>query len=159
MMKKIAAIAILAASATTAMADADIGCGFGTQVWEGQSGVIPKLFAGTTNGISSNQLLGITFGSLGCGGFDKPITAQDRVNQFVDGNAEALARDMAVGQGESLNVLAELMGVADQDKAHFFQTAKANFADIYAPANQTTGQVIAAIQQVVAQDSTLQAYL
>ncbi len=29
-------------------------------------GVVPKILAATTNGIFTNQLLGITFGTLGC---------------------------------------------------------------------------------------------
>ena len=37
------------------------------------------------------------------------MTAQ--VVTFTNENAEVLARDMAVGQGESLNVLAELMNI------------------------------------------------
>jgi hypothetical protein len=158
MIKKITAMAILAACSSMAMADNDIGCGWGTQVWKGQSGIAPKILGATTNGILTNQLWGISFGTSGCGGFDKPITAQARVNQFIDGNAEALARDMAVGQGESLNVLATLMGVADQDKQAFFTTTKANFSTIYAAENQTTGQVIAALNQVLAQDSKLKTY-
>ena len=158
MLKKLTAVAILAACSTMAMADRDVGCGAGTQVWKGQSGLAPKILAGTTNGLFANQLFGITFGTLGCGDFNKTITAQDRVNQFVDGNAEALARDMAVGQGESLDVLAQLMGVQDQDKTAFFATTKANFANIYATDHQTTSQVIAALNQVLASDSTLKAY-
>lgn len=158
MIKKISAIAILAACSTLAMADNDVGCGFGTQVWQGKSGLAPKILAGTTNGISANQLFGISFGTLGCGDFNKAITAQARVIQFIDGNAEALARDMAVGQGENLNVLATLMGVQDQDKQAFFSTTKANFSSIYAAENQTTGQVIAALNQVLAKNSQLKAY-
>ncbi|MFI7919119.1 DUF3015 family protein, partial [Acinetobacter baumannii] len=46
--------------------DNDVGCGVGTQVWAGQKGVVPKILAATTNGIFTNQLLGITFGTLGC---------------------------------------------------------------------------------------------
>jgi hypothetical protein len=111
--KKLALAALLAAGSSVAMADNDVGCGVGTQVWAGQKGVVPKILAATTNGIFTNQLLGITFGTLGCrqGG---TVTAQ--VVTFTNENAEALARDMAVGQGESLNVLAELMQIKPQDK-------------------------------------------
>ncbi len=97
MLKKLALAALLAAGSSVAMADNDVGCGVGTQVWAGQKGVVPKILAATTNGIFTNQLLGITFGTLGCrqGG---TVTAQ--VVTFTNENAEALARDMAVGQGE-----------------------------------------------------------
>ena len=93
MLKKIALAAVLAAGSSVAMADPDVGCGVGSQVWAGQSGKVPKILAATTNGLFTNQLLGITFGTLGCNGNGK-VTAQ--VVTFTNENSEALARDMAV---------------------------------------------------------------
>lgn len=49
--KKLALAALLAAGSSVAMADNDVGCGVGTQVWAGQKGVVPKILAATTNGI------------------------------------------------------------------------------------------------------------
>ncbi|EMG9515262.1 DUF3015 family protein [Acinetobacter baumannii] len=156
MLKKLALAALLAAGSSVAMADNDVGCGVGTQVWAGQKGVVPKILAATTNGIFTNQLLGITFGTLGCrqGG---TVTAQ--VVTFTKENAEALARDMAVGQGESLNVLAELMQIKPQDKDRFFKVSKANFGEIYSTNNQNTLQVLASLQNVMAKDEVLKAYV
>ena len=57
-MKKLLAIALLASSSVV-MADQDIGCGLGSMVWAGQSGIVPKVLGATTNGTSGNQ----TFGS------------------------------------------------------------------------------------------------
>src|SRR5690606_27052957 len=115
--KKIALTTLFVIGSTSAMADNDIGCGAGTQIWQGQSGLLPKILGATTNGTFGNQTFGITFGTLGCGSANSKITAQ--VVSFVDHNAETLARDMAVGEGESLNVLAELMQIDSTDKAHF----------------------------------------
>lgn len=156
MLKKLALAALLAAGSSVAMADNDVGCGVGTQVWAGQKGVVPKILAATTNGIFTNQLLGITFGTLGCrqGG---TVTAQ--VVTFTNENAEVLARDMAVGQGESLNVLAELMQIKPQDKDRFFKVSKANFGEIYSANNQNTLQVLASLQTVMAKDDVLKAYV
>ena len=138
------------------MADPDVGCGVGSQVWAGQSGKIPKILAATTNGIFTNQLLGITFGTLGCSGNGK-VTAQ--VVTFTNENTESLARDMAVGQGESLNVLASLLNVKDADKAHFFAVTKSNFSHIYSTNNQNSLQVLASLQEVMAKDTVLKAYV
>ena len=156
MLKKLALAALLAAGSSVAMADNDVGCGVGTQVWAGKKGVAPKILAATTNGIFTNQLLGITFGTLGCrqGG---TVTAQ--VVTFTNENAEALARDKAVGQGESLNVLAELMQIKPQDKDRFFKVSKANFGEIYSANNQNTLQVLASLQTVMAKDDVLKAYV
>ncbi len=155
MLKKIAIAAVLAMGSSVAMADSDVGCGVGSTIWEGQSGKIAKILAGTTNGIFTNQFLGITFGTLGCSGNGK-VTAQ--VVTFTNENAEVLARDMAVGQGESLNVLAELMNIQSTDKARFFEVTKANFAQIYA-ADHNSAQVLASLQQVMANDAVLKAYV
>lgn len=155
MLKKIAIAAVLAMGSSVAMADSDVGCGVGSTIWEGQSGKIAKILAGTTNGIFTNQFLGITFGTLGCSGNGK-VTAQ--VVTFTNENAEVLARDMAVGQGESLNVLAELMNIQSTDKARFFEVTKANFAQIYA-ADHNSAQALASLQQVMANDAVLKAYV
>ena len=65
---------------------------------------------------------------------------------FTNENAETLARDMSVGQGESLNVLAELMNIKQEDKARFFAVSKQNFSEIYSADNQNTLQVLASLQ-------------
>ena len=156
MLKKIALAAVLAVGSTAAFADKDVGCGVGSQVWAGQSGKVPKILAATTNGIFTNQLLGITFGTLGCSGTGT-VTAQ--AVTFTNENAETLARDMAVGEGESLNVLAELLNIKSQDKARFFAVSKQNFSKIYSSENQNSLQVLASLQTVMAQDEVLKAYV
>jgi hypothetical protein len=157
MMKKLLAIAILAGSANIAVADQDVGCGLGTMIWAGQSGLGFKLLASWTNGTLGNQTFGITTGTLGCQA-NGAITSRARLSMFTGSNLDNLARDMSVGQGESLNVLADLMGVKGADKAHFFQTTKANFGKIFAPENASAGQVLASLEQVMSQDATLAPY-
>lgn len=154
MLKKIALGCVLALGSAAAFADSDAGCGIGSQVWAGQSGKAPKILAATTNGIFLNQLVGITFGTLGCNGTG---TVTAKVLTFTNENAENLARDMAVGQGENLNILAELLQIKSQDKARFFAVSKANFKDIYASDN--TLEVLASLQQVMAKDDVLKAYV
>ena len=158
MMKKLLAIAVLSTSASVALADQDIGCGLGTMIMAGQSGPIFKVLGATTNGTSGNQTFGITTGTLGCQ-TNGAITSKARLSMFTGSNVDNLARDMSVGRGESLNVLADLMGVKDADKAHFFQATKTNFGKIFAPQNETAGQILAALEQVMTQDSVLAGYV
>ena len=155
-MKKLLVIALLASSSMV-MADDDVGCGLGSMLFAGQSGVIPKVLAATTNGIYGNQTFGITSGTLGCKS-DGVISSRARLGMFMGTNSERLARDMSVGQGESLNVLADLMGVKEQDKALFFKTTQQHFSAIFSDKNQKAGDVLAALQQVMKQDSKLAAY-
>lgn len=156
MLKKVALAAVLAIGSTAAFADNDAGCGIGSEIWAGQSGKVAKLLAATTNGLFANQLFGITFGTLGCSG-SGTVTAQ--VVTFTNENAESLARDMAVGQGESLNVLAELMNIKAEDKARFFAVSKQNFAEIYSTENKDSYQVLTSLQAVMAKDQVLKAYV
>ncbi|WP_425917716.1 DUF3015 family protein [Acinetobacter sp. TSRC1-2] len=156
MLKKIMLAAVLVTGSSMAMADNDVGCGIGSQVWAGQSGIIPKLLAGTTNVLFTNQWIGITFGTLGCSQGGR-VTAQ--VVTFTNENAETLARDMSVGEGESLNVLAELLNIKAEDKARFFAVSKQNFSEIYSDKNQNTLQVLTSLQTVMAKDEVLKAYV
>ena len=156
-MKKLIAMTLLASSSVV-MADQDVGCGLGTILFEGKSGVAPKVLAVTTNGTYGNQTFGITSGTLGCQP-DGVISSRARLSMFMGTNSERLARDMSVGHGESLNVLADLMGVKEHDKSLFFKTTQANFSTIFAADNQTAGQALAALQQVMAKDAVLAAYI
>lgn len=156
MLKKIAIAALFVAGSNAAMADNDIGCGVGSEIWKGQSGLIPKVLGATTNGIFGNQTFGITFGTLGCK--RAPSLVRAEVSEFVDHNAETLARDIAVGSGESLNVLAELMQIESADKTHFFQVAKANWSKLYADQNQNTLQVVASLHTMMTEDEVLRKY-
>lgn len=157
-MKKLLAIAVLAGASTMSYADPDVGCGLGTALWAGQSGLLPKVLAATTNGTLGNQTFGISTGTLGCSK-NGAITSRVRLSMFTGSNIEKLARDMSVGQGETLNVLADLMGVQSQDKAAFFQATRTNFGVIFAPQNETAGQVLTSLNQVLSQDATLSAYV
>lgn len=156
-MKKLLAIALLATTANVATADQDIGCGLGSMIMVGQSGPIFKALGATTNGTFGNQTFGITTGTLGCQ-TNGAITSRARLGMFTGSNLDRLARDMSVGQGETLNVLADLMGVKDADKAHFFQATRTNFGKIFAPENETAGEILAALEQVMAEDATLAPY-
>ena len=156
MLKKIALASLLLAGSSVAMADNDIGCGVGTEIWKGQSGLIPRVLGATTNGIFGNQTFGITFGTLGCKRADNLVRSE--VVEFVDHNAETLARDIAVGEGESLNVLAELMQIQSEDKTHFFQVAKANWSKLYSEQNQNTLQVVSSLHSMMTEDAVLRKY-
>lgn len=160
-MKKLLAVALVAgmgSMSTVALADQDVGCGVGTILWAGQSGLVPKVLAATTNGSTGNQTFGISTGTLGCQQ-SGVITSRVRLTMYTGSNIEKLARDMSVGQGESLNVLADLMGVPATDKPAFFQATRAHFGTIFAPENVTAGQVLDALNGVMAADSTLAVYV
>jgi len=135
-----------------------VGCGLGSQIFDGQSGIFPQILAVTTNGTLGNQTFGISTGTLGCDP-DGTVVASARVPMFVGANMDNLAHDMAIGKGESLESLATLMNIADADKVAFYQTARNNYGRIFSVANLTSGDVLASLYDVMRADERLAQYV
>jgi len=160
MKKVLAVLSLMAAFPVAALAggqDNVGGCGLGSMVFKGQSGVVPQVLAVTTNGTSGNQTFGISSGTLGCSQ-DGMVRSNMKTALFIENNKDALARDMSVGNGETLASLAHLIGVKDQDQAAFNRVTKDNVARIFAKDNVATEQVVVALRDVLAQDTTLSQY-
>ena len=160
MLKKLAVVAVIAAFPASAMAagsmDASGSCGVGSKLFEGKRGIAPQVLAMTTNG-TFFQTIAVTAGTSGCSQ-DGVVKSNWKTAMFIDGNKPKLARDMSTGSGETLESLAKLIGVKDQDKAAFFHATKENFARIFASDNPTTDQVVASLKQVLSADSQLAQY-
>lgn len=159
MKKLITVISLVAAFPVAALAAQDNvgGCGVGSMVFKGQSGVAPQVLAVTTNGISGNQTFGISSGTLGCTQ-DGVVTSNMKTALFIENNKEQLARDMSVGSGETLASLAQLLGVEAQDRVAFNRFAKDNMASIFTTDSVATKQVIVALRNALASDATLSRY-
>lgn len=139
-------IKILAASAALALpmiAQANPGCGLGSQVFEGQTGVFANVLAVTTNGTLGNQTFGMTSGTLGCD-TSKPIMA---ASVFVNENMDQVAENMAEGQGEALDTLAELLKV--DSKEEFATLTQSNFSKIFTSSEVTAEEVIQNLEGVL----------
>jgi len=130
-MKKLLAFAAFAVafSASSAFAIDSTGCGLGSIILKGQSGMIPQLLAVTTNGsFFGNQTFGITTGSSGCDQSGRITGGTGKTLAFLENNLEQFAIDAARGHGETIDTVAALMGV-DADKAG--TVIKENFAFIF----------------------------
>jgi len=159
-MKKTILTVILLAPLSAAMANPpnSVGCGLGSQVFDKQSGVGPQVLAATTNGTFGNQTFGISSGTSGCDP-DGTVVASARVPMFVGANLDSLAHDIAMGQGESLESLATVMGIGESDKAGFFSVTKENYALIFPSANVTAADVLNSIYTVMTKDDKLAQYV
>lgn len=136
----VAAVFLALGVATPASADDDVGCGLGTQIWHGQSGMMSKLFAATTN-TSASQTLAIIFGTWGCER-DGVITADARRAMFAGANLDQLAAEIATGRGEALDALESLLAVSSERSAPFRARLRADFDQIFASAEDTAGVVL-----------------
>ncbi len=119
------------------------GCGLGTVLWgdKADGSILSQTMQATTNGTFGNQTFGISSGTLGC---DQPqnIAASERLQEFVAANMDSLARDMATGQGESLETLAELMNVPAGERSAFYLSMQSNFDQIFVTGDETMANVL-----------------
>ncbi|MBL4711043.1 MAG: DUF3015 domain-containing protein [Gammaproteobacteria bacterium] len=155
-MKKLLFVVLLALSAPIAVQANSAGCGLGSTLFKGQSGLGPNVMAATTNGTSGNQTFGMSTGTLGCNAGDTVTAA---VDSFIDSNMERVARDMSTGSGETMETLAALMGIQDKDKSQFFEVSKQNFSKIYSRDDVTSSEVLTALKLVMLSKDDLAKYV
>ncbi len=156
-MKKLLIAAVLSAVPAIASAVDNLGgCGWGQKLFNGQSGIAPNVLAATTNGLFPNTF-SMSFGTSGCAQ-DGAIRSNWKTAMFIDGNKPRLARDMSIGNGETLDALAHLIGVRDADHAKFNRAAQENLSRIFPSENAPTEQVLVALKQVLAEDRDLAQY-
>lgn len=152
-----ALVAVLPLSAMAAGENNVGSCGWGSKVFAGQRGVAPQVLAATTNGTSGNQTFGVTTGTSGCTQ-DGAVSSNWKTAMYIDGNKEKLAMDMSKGSGESLDSLAQLLGVKDADKAAFSRITKENFAKIFVGEQASAEQIALGLKQVLSANSSLAQY-
>jgi len=153
--KKVLVFALVMSLLVIGTADArgtrpNCGCGLGSLVFEGQDGLMSQTAAATTNGTFGNQTFGISTGTLGC---DRPdnFVQNEKVNEFVAGNMDNLAVDIAAGKGESLNTLADLIRMPTEKRPVFFTALRDNFDKVYPTPQITHKDVVENIAKIVAQ--------
>lgn len=137
--------------------DDDIGCGVGTTIMEGESGLVSHLLGSFTNGLTF-QSISLTLGVMGCDANDT-ITADAQLRKFASGNVDRLSRDMALGGGESLDAFAALWGVDMIDRDAFARTVQANFGELFPSGDTTVGEMLNALDGVLARDEHLARYV
>lgn len=158
-MKKYLLISLFAAVASNAFAaDANnVGCGWGSMIFDGKSDKASHILAATTNGTFGNQTFGITSGTAGCA-HSSTVKKYAAISTFMTANVDKVAHDMSIGQGESLDTMTALMGMSTDHKAVFAQLVKENFAVIFPTANTTSEQALQTISQLMAKDAQLSQY-
>lgn len=129
-------------ASTSGRAHKNTGCGLGTMLWEGRANdsSLFQAFQMTTNATSFNTFA-ITTGTSEC---DQPsaFVKNDRLNEFVVANMDNLAKDIAMGRGETLEAFAELLQIPVEKRAEFYQKLQANFAKIFTSENVVMADVV-----------------
>lgn len=119
------------------------GCGLGSMAFGNQPGGV-QILAATTNGLFGTQTFGITTGTSNCG---KSAFALEGTKIFIEGNREALAKDAARGQGETIVALRHI-AACQADAAQLGQALQQNFPALFPAASteQVRDQVIHFLQ-------------
>jgi hypothetical protein len=117
------------------------GCGLGTLLFDGKGGMAQQILAATTNGMLGTQTLGISSGTLGCNLPSRWIS-NDQLNNFIAENMDNLAKDAAMGHGEYVDTLAELMNVPSSNRIGFSQMLQENFSNIFTEESVSHVEVI-----------------
>ena len=124
---------VFAVSATeskaAAAAQSNTGCGLGALLIQDNETLLGQLAMTCLNGTAGNQTFGITLGTSECRQADSIVS--NETHKFVAENMDNLARDIAMGTGESLSTLAELMEVPSTDRGEFFAALQGSFSDVF----------------------------
>lgn len=133
------------------------GCGLGTEViFRDANQWYEHVLASLIN-FTASQTLAMVSGTLGCEDANGPL--KEDVALFFDRNLDQLARDFAVGEGESLATLSELIGIQEQDQSAFNLAMRNNFDLIISSEETSSGQAYMALIEVMREHKTLASYL
>jgi len=140
MKKFLVSFAAVIALSSSVMADVNsqTGCGLGSMIIKDNSTAVLLALQATTNGIFGNQTFGITSGTSGCQ--KTKFVMNEQAQEFVASNMDQLAKEIAIGHGESVDTLAELLKVSD--KATFSASLQQNYNSIYTSQNATMADVL-----------------
>jgi len=137
MKKLVFATFVVLAMASSAFAAGEArlntGCGLGTVLFKNSADGAWALqsIQATTNGTSGNQTFGITSGTLECHQPRTAIANNEEIKQFVIANMDSLAKDIAAGQGETLDSFNELLNIPADQRAEFNNDLQASFSRIF----------------------------
>lgn len=125
------------------------GCGIGTMaLGQNEATVLSQLAATFLNGICGNQTFGITSGTLDCAPASS-VVSNERVKEFINDNMDQLAMDIAIGEGETLSSLADLMEVPAGDRIALYEKLQQNFDRLYTSYDITSEEFTANLDRVV----------
>lgn len=125
------------------------GCGIGTMaLGDNEATVVSQLAATFLNGICGNQTFGITSGTLDCAPASR-FAGNQKIKDFVKGNMDQLAMDIAIGEGETLNALADLMDVPAKDRADLYVKLQQQFDVLFTSHDLSSESLVENIDKVV----------
>ncbi len=142
------ASAAMAQQGTVHTVREDCGCGLGGYAIGEKTGLVWKLVGTFLNGISFNQTFAMSSGTLDCGE-PQSLAKNEQFKTFVADNMDSLAVDIAKGQGESLDALAEIAEVPAAERPELYSRLQQNFDQIYVRSDVTHETVVNEISRII----------
>lgn len=110
-----------------ANANSQTGCGLGSMVITQPNSAILYALQMTTNQSTGTQSFGITSGTMNCR--KAKFVHNTRVQEFVAANMDVLHKEIAKGDGQSLDALVELLDI--KESSTFKTKLQENYLAIY----------------------------
>jgi len=126
----------------------DAGCGLGSMAFGDQQGFV-QVLAATTNGLFGTQTFGISTGTSNCHG----LSGSQASRVFIEGNREALAKDISRGSGETIGTLTWIAGCNDSHAVG--ATLQKSFKAIFPDEKVSNDAVTATILQTLKSEKKL----
>jgi hypothetical protein len=121
------------------------GCGLGSLVFGSQKGPV-QILAATLNG-TGIQTFGMTSGTSNC----KAVFGRDATD-FIDANRMTLAKEMARGEGETLDSLAVIYRC--QNTSAVSEVLKSNYGEIFSAPDKHSAAINESIINVLKKDKS-----
>lgn len=113
------------------------GCGLGSIVLE-ENTKLMQILGATLNGTSANQTFGITFGTSNCNAGAQSAAANKAAQEmFVANNLNALSKEAAQGEGQTLNAFAFMLGCQGDNVNQFAKLSRESYDAVYSNDNPT----------------------
>ncbi|NIX58921.1 MAG: DUF3015 domain-containing protein [candidate division Zixibacteria bacterium] len=132
------------------------GCGLGSLIFNKSSdhrSPVIQILSATTNGTFGNQTFGITTGTSNCQ--DSLMKAEVEREVFATANHNTLVKEMAEGEGESLNTLASLYGCSQDSYSDFGSMTQNNFSEIVKGESTSTKDILNSLKQQIIDNEKL----
>ena len=142
--KLAAAVAVVSLALSTSAFATKVGPGLGWILFGQQSGPAYDLLAAVTNGTLCSGLFAIT---IGTSGYDGGLIGMEETDKFIADNMDALATDIAMGEGEYVDTLSAMLNVSDS--VAFKAALQANFDNIFSSSDVSAAEVSGKIYSLV----------
>jgi len=148
----LASLAFSVSAMAHPMGYGDAGCGPGSLIYGKHRDGAQVLAAMANNPIT--QSTAITFGTSNCGDSKLSQKQQER-EDFANINYNSLVKEMAVGQGENLETLANLYGCSEDSYGQFGSLTQKNFSQIVKDEETSSNDMLNSLEKQISGDEVL----